>query len=219
MYRWHIVETHRRYKEDEFLPTRQSLLSRLKDWSDQRSWKEFFDNYWRFIYSAAIKAGLNDAEAQDVVQETLISVSKSMPNFRYDPQRGSFKAWLMHLTGWRIKTQFAKRRPGHGFAAFDSRTSTETEPLEQIADPAGVKLEALWDEEWEKNLAAAAIERTKEKVDPKHFQIFDYCVLKNLPVARVVAALHVNRGTVYLVKHRITKLVKKEIETLRSKPL
>jgi len=50
------------------------LLSRLKDWRDDASWQEFFDTYWRLIYGVARKAGLSDAEAQDIVQETVFSV-------------------------------------------------------------------------------------------------------------------------------------------------
>jgi len=203
---------------EELIPTRQSLLSRLKDWNDHQSWKAFFDTYWRLIYSAAIRAGLSDAEAQDVVQETLISVSKSMPHFQYDPRKGSFKTWLMRLTGWRIKRQFAKRTPAQRFPPAEFRTATGTAHLDRIADPAGVPLEALWDVEWEKNLMAAALERVKTKVDPKQFQIFDYCVLKNLPVPRVVAALRVNRGMVYLARHRIGKLLKQEISRLQNQP-
>src|SRR5882757_5840711 len=87
---------------NELIPTRQSLLSRLKDWNDQESWKVFFDTYWRLIYGAALKAGLNDAEAQDVVQETVVSVLKSMGSFDYNTEKGSFKGWLLRLTSWRI---------------------------------------------------------------------------------------------------------------------
>src|SRR5271154_3734366 len=96
----------------EFIPTRQSLLSRLKDWNDQESWRVFFDTYWKLIYNAAIKAGLTDAEAQDTVQETVISVMKSMPDFQYDAKKGSFKGWLLSLTKWRITDQFRKRQKG-----------------------------------------------------------------------------------------------------------
>ena len=53
----------------EFLPTRRSLLTRLKDWDDQQGWREFFETYWRLIYSVATKAGLNDSDAQDIVRE------------------------------------------------------------------------------------------------------------------------------------------------------
>jgi RNA polymerase sigma-70 factor (ECF subfamily) len=87
---------------DDLLPTRPSLLGRLKDWRDDRSWQEFFDIYWRLIYGVARKAGLSSSEADEVVQETMLTVAKKMKDFRYDPARGSFKGWLLQLTGWRI---------------------------------------------------------------------------------------------------------------------
>src|SRR5438552_9702284 len=70
--------------------TRQSLLSRLKNWNDHESWKTFFDTYWRLIYSTAIKAGLTDAEAEDVVQETIISVMKGLPEYRQRSEKRLF---------------------------------------------------------------------------------------------------------------------------------
>ena len=60
--------------DDDFIPTRRSLLSRLRNWDDQACWQEFFDTYGRLIYHLAVKASLTDAEAQDVVQETIILV-------------------------------------------------------------------------------------------------------------------------------------------------
>src|ERR1039457_3530753 len=95
---------------NEMIPTRQSLLSRLKDWNDHEGWKVFFDTYWRLIYNTAVKAGLTDAEAQDAVQETVISVMKSMPTFEYESRHGSFKSWLLRLTSWRIRSE--ERRVG-----------------------------------------------------------------------------------------------------------
>lgn len=49
--------------DDEFIPTRRSLLSRLKHLDGQASWQEFFGTYSRLIYRVAVKAGLSDAEA------------------------------------------------------------------------------------------------------------------------------------------------------------
>ncbi|MHC1764263.1 MAG: hypothetical protein AB9869_08150 [Verrucomicrobiia bacterium] len=57
--------------DDDFLPTHQSLLSRLRSWRNEESGQEFFDTYSRLIYRMAVKTGLSDAEAQDVVQEIL----------------------------------------------------------------------------------------------------------------------------------------------------
>ena len=56
-------------KDEEFIPTRTSLLGRLKNWDDQESWKEFFDTYWKMLYSVARRTGLSETDAQDVVQE------------------------------------------------------------------------------------------------------------------------------------------------------
>jgi hypothetical protein len=78
--------------EDGLVRTRATLLGRMKNLDDQASWQEFFEIYWRLIYGFARKAGLNDAEAQDVVQETMVAVSKQMPRFTYDPAVGTFKA-------------------------------------------------------------------------------------------------------------------------------
>jgi DNA-directed RNA polymerase specialized sigma24 family protein len=81
--------------DDEFIPTRRSLLRGLKNWEDQESWRTFFDTYGRLLYRVAAKAGLTDAEAQDAVQETVIVVARKIPGFKYNPALGSFKSWLM----------------------------------------------------------------------------------------------------------------------------
>jgi RNA polymerase sigma factor (sigma-70 family) len=204
----------------EFIPTRHSLLSRLKNSEDHESWRVFFDTYWKLIYTAARKAGLTDSEAQDVVQETVISVFRSMPGFKYRAVGGSFKGWLLRLTGWRIMDQFRKRQ--RALALLHQRSddsSTGTSVISRMADPAGMALEWQWDEEWEANLLEAAIERVKRKVDSSHYQIFDLYVLKKWPVLKVARILKVNPGKVYLMKHRIGNLIRKEINYLRSKPI
>src|SRR5438045_9395333 len=100
-----------RIKSSELIPTRATLIEKLKNWQDQASWQEFFDIYWRLIYCVGRKAGLTEVEAQDVVQETLMSVAKHIPTFKYDPGLGSFKAWLLQMTRWRIVDQLRKRGP------------------------------------------------------------------------------------------------------------
>ena len=76
---------------DELIPTRATLIQRLKNWQDQSSWQDFFDTYWKLIYGVAIKGGLTATEAQDVVQETMIAVARHMPTFKYDPKSAPSK--------------------------------------------------------------------------------------------------------------------------------
>lgn len=199
----------------EYLPTRQTLLCRLQHWDDQESWREFFELYWKLIYTTARKAGLTDAEAQDVVQETIITVSKQMPRFRYDPTLGSFKAWLMRITGCRIIDQLRKRLPQKHAAAGRGAPDADTATVERIADPHGFDPCALWDEEWERNLMDVAIERVKQKVDARQYQIFDLYVFKHWTVRQLVDTLKVSPAMVYLAKHRISKLIRDQVKRLQ----
>src|SRR5216684_7784803 len=120
----------------ELIPTRRSLLSRLKNWDDQEGWRVFFDTYWKLIYRAGIKAGLRSTEAEDVVQETVISALKSMKDFHYAEENCSFKSWLLRLTSWRIKDQLRKRVPETAAEKRRQSTSTGTATVEKVADPA-----------------------------------------------------------------------------------
>jgi RNA polymerase sigma-70 factor (ECF subfamily) len=54
-------------------------------------------------------------------------------------------------------------------------------------------------------------------VNPKQFQIFDSYVLKEWPVKDVTKTLGVTAMQVYLAKHRVTSLIKKEIKKLETK--
>jgi hypothetical protein len=74
----------------------------------------------------------------------------------------------------------------------------------------------VWEEEWQKNLLDAAIERVKHEVTPKQFQIFDLSVLKDLPVREVTKLLKVNTAQVYLARHRVGSLIKKEAKRLEA---
>jgi len=201
---------------EDLIPTRHSLLDRLKDWQDQESWREFFNTYWKLVYGVALRAGLSETEAEDVVQETFISLAKTMPDFKYDPKVCAFKTWLQHLTRKRINDQFRKRRPVRvksGAAKDNARTST----IERVPDPAGLDVDALWDEEWKKNLFDAATERVKARVNPKHYQMFYLSVVKQMPVAEVASTLRVSASRIYLAKHRISALLKKEVRILETK--
>jgi RNA polymerase sigma factor (sigma-70 family) len=197
------------------LATRRSLVERLADWGDRKRWQEFFDAYWKLIYSAARKSGLTDTEAQEVVQETVITVAKAIDKLNYDPAIGSFKGWLLQITRWRIADQFRKREAAEGRRAL-STDDHSTATIERVPDSSVVDLEALWEKEWQENLFEAAIIRVKKKVDPKQFQIFDCYMRKEWPAEKVAKQLHVNIGQVYLARHRVSALLKKEIKALEK---
>src|SRR6266699_3258662 len=128
---------------DDSLKTRSTLLSRLRNLDDQESWRVFFDRYWELLYNVAKQSGLGEPEAQDVVQETVISVAKAMPDFRYDPARGSFKQWLLRITGRRIMDHLRRtyRQPLRAEVELEALDEAET-PAALISDPAAEQVAA-----------------------------------------------------------------------------
>lgn len=198
--------------------TRSSLLRRLRNWDDHGGWQEFFDTYWKLIYAVAIKAGLSDAEAHDVVQETVVAVAKQMRDRGFDRERSSFKNWLCLITRRRIIDHLRLRKPDppRRKASADAPTATGTDTLHRVPDPAGGELDAIWAEEWQKNLVDIAIERIKTQIGVKQFQMFDLYVLKNVPLRKVTQTLHVSATLVYVTKHRVSALVKREVRRLEK---
>jgi len=202
---------------DELIPTRATLIQRLKDWQDQSSWQDFFDTYWNLIYGVAVKGGLTPSEAQDVVQETMIAVAKHMPDFKYDPSIGSFKGWLLNMTRWRITDQVRKRGPFIADPSSSSDTATGTATVERVVDPASLHLDEIWENEWAKNLLDAANANVKRRVDPQKYRIFDFYVNKEWPPEKVAARFQISVDQVYLAKHRITEMIKAEVARMEKK--
>ena len=200
--------------ESELIPTRASLIHRLKNWQDSASWQDFFKVYWKLIYGVARKAGLNDDEAQDVVQETLISVAKHMPTFKYDPSIGSFKAWLLNMTRWRIIGQFRKRQSAAPHVESDTTQRTAT--VEAAPDPNAQDLEAVWEAEWESNLLHAAMDNLKRRIDPQRWQVFEFYVHKEWLPEKVAERFQISVDQVYQIKHRVTEALRSEVTRLEK---
>jgi RNA polymerase sigma factor (sigma-70 family) len=198
-------------RNDELIPTRASLLARIKNPEDHSSWQDFFDTYWKLIYGVSIRNGLTAVEAQDVVQETMCAAMKHMPGFNYDRSIGTFKAWLLNMVRWRIADQFRKRAPVKNVPA-GARVHGLDE-LTNVADPHD--FDAVWQEQWERAVFEAALLKTRRKVDPQKFQIFDLLINQHLSPAKVAESFHVSVEHVYLVKHRIAHEIKAEVERLK----
>jgi RNA polymerase sigma-70 factor (ECF subfamily) len=205
---------------EDSIPTRQSLLLRLKQLDDADVWREFFETYWELIYNVARKAGLTDAEGQEAVQETVIAVARKIGEFRVDAKRGSFKSWLLGQARWRIGDQFRMRqRAARVFEeppapAGGSDDTARTEPLHRVADETGERLQVLWDTEWEQHLLRTALERVKAQVGVKQFQMFDLHARKGLSVAETAHALGTSKAAVYMAKSRVGRLLKNEVRKL-----
>ena len=200
------------------LETRPSLLKRLQTGDDPQSWQEFYRIYGGLIRFFATKAGLTADEAEEVVQETAIGVARRLPEFVYDPKVCRFKTWLLNLTRWRIQNQLRKRGQPGAVAGSPSTVGdgTGTGTIDRIADPSAPEFGAAWDDAWEKNLVTQAMEQVRAKIEERQFQIFDLYVMKGWPPGDVAKTLGISIARVYLTKHRVAGLVKKEVRRLEK---
>lgn len=201
---------------DDLIPTRKTLLSRLKDLGDEASWREFFDIYWRLIYNVARKSGFNDAAAQDIVSETFVTLSRHMPNFHYKPEVGSFKSWLLQVTRTRMIDALRRRHSRQGDGYIPREEALSTSLLEAQSSDAG--LEAVWDEEWRAHLLKVATERVKQRADARQFQMFYLHVVQNVPALQVARRLGAKLPEVYFAKYKISAQLKKELKRLERDP-
>jgi RNA polymerase sigma-70 factor (ECF subfamily) len=216
--------------ERSSLATRPSVLKRLQQGDDTQGWREFYQFYGPLIRNFARKAGLTDDEAEEVVQETAVSVARHLPGFTYDPKVCAFKTWLLNLTRWRVTDQLRKRRKGPvrfvaeeaagGWASLGAVTgnlaedTTQTPLAERVPDPALPEFGAEWDAAYEQHLLERALEAVKARISLKQFQIFDLLVLREWPVRQVAEAHDVSVARVYLAKHRVGAALRKEMARL-----
>jgi len=212
---------------DEPLPTRASLLNRLKDAGDDTSWQEFHRTYRGLLVGVARRAGLNEHEALEAVQDTLIAVAKKMPEFRYEPGKDSFKGWLLRIVRWKIVDQVRRRGQAAESVAAEEQASVAerlalTEDLEldpmiipvNLADPRQ-DFDAIWDAEWKRHLLAQALARVKRRAKPEQYAIYHLHVIEERPVAEVRRTLGVSVTSIYLAKHRVGAQIKREITQMQ----
>ena len=146
------------------------------------------------------------------------AVAKSIGRFNYDPKVCAFKTWLLAVTRSKIANQFTRRARQPAFAASASPDDSRgTDLVDRLPDKQGNQWEQTWDEEWQKNLMEAAINRVKRRVSIEQYQMFDLFVLKQWPARDVAKTLGVTIAHVYVAKHRLAKLVRKEVSVLEAK--
>lgn len=195
------------------LETRSSLINRLKATINGESWEVFFNTYWELIYSVARRKGLSEADSQDIVQETILKVHKSLDRFQYNRDRGSFKGWLRTITRSRLVEHYKKkqRQP-----PTQQPREDEDDPLANLADPQGPELDRIWSEEWSRSLIQRSLTFLKQQVSLKQYQIFKCHCIDEWTVKEVCDALNVNAAQVYMAKQRVGKIFAAKLERLKQ---
>ena len=197
------------------LATRSSLLSRLRHASDAAGWETFHSRYLRLIRHVCVKSGLSHEDAEDVAQETLAAVAQQMTDFKHDRSRGTFRGWLHRIAANKVADHLRRKyRENAVRSPLPEGPDGRTGPVESLPDPSPI--DGAWEEEWRSHLMERALERVQTQVSARSMQIFHLSAVKGWSVEQIRETLCIGRTPVYLARHRVGRLMKKEIARLRE---
>ncbi len=178
--------------------TRATLLERLRDGDAVMAWEEFFQRYWRLIYTAARERGCREHTAEEIVQEVMLTVFRQRDVFRYDPTRGRFRDWLRTV----VRNAVAEHRRGPS-QRIRARGGDSADPFPEPSDD--TQPEAVWEAAFEESMLAALLDCVRREVAPETFQAFELLALEELSGRQVAKVTGLTRNAVYLARKRVLK--------------
>ena len=179
--------------------TSVTLLQKVRRPADNPGvWERFTQLYVPLLYRQARGLGLQPDDASDLVQDVLLILVRSLPDFQYMPGR-SFRGWLNTVVRNSWRSRLRKRRP---FQADEVQLSSCA-----IADP----LDQHWDEEYARHLVHVTLPRLRHFFPPSEWLAFEKYVLQGVPAAEVAASLGVSTATVYAARSKVLRRLREEL--------
>lgn len=183
--------------------TSPSLLLRIRDRSDHAAWSTFQEVYLPIINSYCVYWGLQPADAEDVAQEVLAVVFRTMPSFEYEPGKGRFRAWLGTVTANEIKSWCARSKRRGGVVALPSVD------VNQLAQHA-----ANWSQFFAEQVFRVACSRVREQCEPRTWQCFEATWLEHKSAPEVAREIGLPVHSVYVNKSRVLQRLEEEVRML-----
>jgi len=183
--------------------TRATLLARLRDGDDPAAWREFYDKYGELLAGFARRWNLQPADRDDVVQEVLSRLTQAMPQFEYDPGRGTFRGYLKTIAGNIIRDRLRQMQSRRPVQTLDTRAET------QASDEA---IDLAWEQEWRRHHVRQAMRRLDAEFNAMDCTAFRRYAIEGEDANAVAADLGLSLDQVYQAKSRMMKRLAAIIE-------
>lgn len=186
--------------------TSSSLLLRLRRPGEQAAWRCFIDLYTPLLYFWACRMGLAGQDAADLVQDVFVTLVQKLPQFQYQPGKGSFRSWLRTVAEnrWRdaLRKQAAAPR-NDGPAALEDAA---------VPDEAA----AVWEAEYRQHLVGRAMQLMQSDFEEKIWKACWALVVEGKSGATVAAELGLTIDAAYAAKLRVLRRLRQELDGLRD---
>lgn len=191
----------------EFPETRPSLLAALDGSCNGAGWLEFYHRYAPAVFRVARYRGLDQHDAEDIVQQTMLAISRHISTFDYNRDRGTFRSWVRRIAESRI-VDFARRRPA---------PAVSLEAVAELADRQA-SLDAVWEQEWKLQDLLWCIEQCRSDVAPRTLEAFRLYVLEGVSAAQTASRLQMTMNQVYVIRSEVLKRIREAMKGLEDSP-
>jgi RNA polymerase sigma factor (sigma-70 family) len=183
--------------------TRYSLIIRLGDPADNDAWSEFESVYRPLVYRAARAQGLQDADAHDVVQQVMISISRALGQRPHEEGRAKFRTWLFCVTRNAIINAIQRRPSDRG-----SGHSDQLHLLHELPAEAEDPMEA----EYNRAVFHWAADKIRKEFAEETWQAFWLTMVADMSCEDAAEKLGKEIGAVYAARSRIVRRLRKKVE-------
>jgi RNA polymerase sigma factor (sigma-70 family) len=194
--------------------TNESLLQRLRTGNAHEAWREFYDVYWGAILRYARKLGLNAHQSEDVLQETMVTLMRILPDFAYDRGRGRFRNFLLTIVH---RKSLAVLRGNRRQSAAGENAKSDA--IADVAMDGGDRLQTEAIANWREAIYAEALRRLRDDaaLGEGTFAIFHAYAIEEKPAAEVARHFGVKENAVYQIKNRLLRRLQRDVaEMMRA---
>jgi RNA polymerase sigma-70 factor, ECF subfamily len=185
--------------------TSLSLLDRACRQQDSQSWNSLAEVYTPLLRSWLARYGVQDADADDLVQETLVVLARELARFEHNGRSGAFRAWLKTILVNRLRSFWRSRK----YRPAANGDSDVLHALDQLADPHS-ELSRLWDQEHDAQVIRQLAARVEGRFSESTRQAFRRLVFDGASPEAVAQELGLSLNAVVIAKCRVLKALRQE---------
>lgn len=182
------------------LETSLSLLDRLRQSPEDGDWSRLIEAYSPLLRAWLMRAEVQSADADDLVQEVLLVVHRELPKFEHNQRRGAFRNWLRQIVVHRLRNFWRSR--GRLIAAGND--SQLEEQLKQLEDD-GSQLSQRWDREHNMAIARKLMELIESRFTESTRLVFRRLVVDGADADSVAAETGLSLNAIFTAKSRVLR--------------
>jgi len=178
-----------------------------RTWND--SWQRLYAGWNDVIVAFCLRQGLNQQSAQNVFQESMITLLRSYQGQAagYDSRQGSFQAWLWGVVRNRVKSERRRHNKEILVAPLQETRDANLSGLASELSEPPLDFGGVENEQERQALWVASLQRVRQRVKHENFEIYAALLEQSSPPAALARKYGKTVNNIYAIKHRCDDLL------------